>query len=256
MADIPLKKRLKAAAKAFKGTTRLPPQIDVASASELVAASFWIGTEQPVLNVPQSLLRMAGGYAYGSGNPMVQAMEQGIHALASFYEVVQPETLSEFYGPEYAAGETGANLPAYLLPWSISPDEATKAPYRVMGPASKETIEREYSRLTTIADSLDRVGYRPDRFGHIRGYVLRSNRGACFVVTGGKHRAAVLTQRQHDTIPVMFHPRYPRLLDTAQCDIWPRVASGTISPKLATRIAAVYMAGRQFPEAAPSPADK
>ncbi len=81
------------------------------------------------------------------------------------------------------------------------------------GPVSREKLSHTGNALQAVRQSLDRLGYRPDIGGWIRGYFLAHRSEFLFLVCGGQHRAAAWTALGEETIPVIFQPGYPRIVD-------------------------------------------
>ncbi|MEM7710952.1 MAG: hypothetical protein AAF264_09460 [Pseudomonadota bacterium] len=244
----PFGRRLKAASKAFRSKPNRFAEVTVATAGDLAAAAYRADRNGLVLTVPTAFLRMSGGYAYGPGHPMVQAVEAGPGPLQRFYDTVRPRTIVEQFDLSDMDGETGADRIAGHMPWFADRAAYAAGPpgYRFFGPMPAGTAEAEYARLVRIERSVRRIGYRPDIHSHISGSILCAGSKVAFIVLGGKHRAAILAHRGDTTVPVTFHPRYPRLLDTAQIDIWPTIRQGLMTKRLARAVAGAFVAGRHF----------
>ena len=243
-------KRVKTAWNVLRGRTQPRRDVTITDAENLMRMAFWSERDRPVLNVPPSMLRILGGYAYGPGHPMVQALREGrSRPLETFHRTVQPGTLSDFYDLRRMEDQPGAHSDPAAVPWHIDvPRDTARAKplYRFFGPPTPGLIETEMKRLVTVRESIGKNGYLPEKFGHIEGYILRDGDDACLMVSGGKHRAAVLADLEMPTIPIMFHPRYSRMIDTAQLPIWPRVANGSVAPDIARQIARTHIVGRTF----------
>lgn len=82
------------------------------------------------------------------------------------------------------------------------------------GPVSLEKVTATSEALFRVHESLKRNGYRPDFGGWIRGNFLFHGEEYLFLICGGQHRAAAWVALGHETIPVIFQPGYPRVVDT------------------------------------------
>jgi hypothetical protein len=234
--------------------TRLRPRrnVVVETAEDLVEFAHWI--ERPPLRmlVPPHLLRMQGGFVYGTTHPFVAAVNEGEPALRRFHALHQPRSICDYYGLR-GDNRTGCDLPPWEIPWygrsvrTPPPGELDLGPEHGVsfyGPVSDEKIALELRRLTGLRDAIERNGYDPDAYGDIEGYILSDGVGATFFIRGGKHRAAVLTARGEKRIPVAFRSSFPRLIHSADCTRWPLVRSGAMDFSLAKEILDVYIGGR------------
>jgi hypothetical protein len=233
---------------------RLKPfhEVTVQTAADLIELAHW--TERPALRllVPIHLLRMQGAFTYGPEHPFVAALNNGVESLESFYTAVRPKMITEFYG--IADGtRLGSSLPPWELPWygralrTPPPGEHGLSPEHGVsfyGPASAQKMALEMKRLESTRADITALGYDPDAYGNIEGYVLRHNDEACFFVRGGKHRTAALTAMGWTHIPVAFRSTFPRIVDTSQAEYWPLVRSGKIDINLAREILVLYTRGR------------
>jgi hypothetical protein len=104
------------------------------------------------------------------------------------------------------------------------------------GPVAEVFGEAELQRLRRLYASLNKYGYRPERFGHIAGFFLRGEDDYRFFVTAGIHRAAVLTAMGASTVAVQFHPRTARSVDLRDMENWPQVSRGEISAEVAEAV--------------------
>jgi hypothetical protein len=195
---------------------------------------------------------MQGAFVYGPDHPFVCALREGRPALERFYAACRPSCLAGFYDLD-RTGRVGEDLPTWEIPWygradrRPPPGELGLPPEHGIsfhGPVTAAKIDLELARLEALRKTLDEVGYAPDAYGDIEGYVIRHGPAACFFVRGGKHRAAVLAERETELIPVAFRSGFPRLVDSSQKDWWPLVRAGRIDPALAAELAACYVAGR------------
>lgn len=198
------------------------------------------------LDMPAPLLRLHGGFAFAGGwNPLVEGLVRGPGALAAYYERFRPADLPAFHFLDRES-DVGADLPPWALPWiawekhrppsaegGLDPAEHGVSYY---GPCSPQKVAFEHHRLSALRDSIERHGYRPDRYGHITGFLMLRGDAVRFFVRGGKHRAAVLAALGHPTVPVTMKPDWPPLVNRDQAAQWPLVAEGRISLDLALAV--------------------
>lgn len=201
---------------------------------------------QVPMELPMPLLRLHGSFAFAGGwNPLVEAVTAGPAGLAAFYRAFQPASVAEFYFLERKGG-VGAALPPWALPWlgwaahrppsaegGLDPASHGVSYY---GPCSAEKIAFEHDRLARLRGSIEAEGYRPDRFGHVEGFLMLRGAEARFFVRGGKHRAAVMAALGHATLPVIFKPGWPSVVNRDDADRWPLVAEGRMDAGLARAV--------------------
>ena len=103
-----------------------------------------------------------------------------------------------------------------------------------------KTIDREFiihhKRMQRVVRSIQKQGYRPDRYGDIQGYFIRLNGEYRFVINGGKHRATALASLGFKSIPVRMRPFFPRVIDCERVRDWPLVRSGEMSEDFALAV--------------------
>lgn len=222
-------------------------------------------TENQQYSIDVGSLRYFGGVCF---NPIqshfVRYLDEGESYLRKFYAIHKPKNILEkhflfdLYFPE-----PNSKLPLFLrLPWTItdlkeetymntflsSEEEGLNiAKYGVQhyGPVAEKKIKSEIRRLNNLLKSINRFGYKPELFeGHVRGYFLSDDvsliQKKVFLVTGGQHRAAVLSYLGKETIPVEFEPFSPRLIRLSDSANWHSVKYKKISQEAAIKIFLSY----------------
>lgn len=211
--------------------------------ARLATLPYWVG-RSPVIHMPVSLLVMQGALKFDCNHPFVRAINAGRPALERFYREFQPEDIAAMYGLTAATG--GGELPPWELPWLLRdrrppPGEkglAANDGVSYFGPCSARKIDLELRRLTRLADSIRRHGYRhrPIAAMHIAGHFLRRGDELRFFVRGGKHRTAALVALGYEHVPVRMRDTWPRLISRDQVDDWPLVQAGAMSRAVALKV--------------------
>jgi hypothetical protein len=98
-----------------------------------------------------------------------------------------------------------------------------------------DKARENFSRLTTLLESIEEHGYRPSSSpeGEIQGYFLRDRDAYRFIVRAGMHRTAVLSALGRDQIRATFRAGEPRTIDLTDLENWPQVRSGFYEPRIA-----------------------
>ncbi len=211
--------------------------------ARLATLPYWVG-RSPVIYMPASLLVMQGALKFDRNHPFVRAITDGRPALEHFYRQFQPKDIAAMYGLN--AKTDGAELPPWELPWLLRerrppPGElglAASDGVSYFGPCSARKIDLELRRLTRLAGSIRRHGYRrrPIASMHIAGHFLRRGDELRFFVRGGKHRTAVLVALGYAHVPVRMRSTWPRLVSRDQVDDWPLVHAGAMSRAVALEV--------------------
>jgi len=105
---------------------------------------------------------------------------------------------------------------------------------------SRAKLAAKVKALTTLVDSLARLGYRPEEFGFVRGYFLLRNSEYRFLLTEGTHRVSSLAALGYERIEVRLARRQAAVVDVADVDRWPHVRSGYCSRVLALQLVSRY----------------
>ncbi len=188
--------------------------------------------------VPSNQSVWGYGFRYAPDeHPWVAYLQNGDSVLDRFYAVYRPEDTLEAFCPALQPGsllEAGehrfTDSSIERAPWlypkrlGISPKDfageevngrfmGSEHGIQHKGPLSQEKLSAEANALQGVRQSLDRLGYRPDIGGWIRGYFLVHRSEFLFLVCGGQHRAAAWVALGEETIPVIFQPGYPRIVD-------------------------------------------
>ncbi|MEL7115839.1 MAG: hypothetical protein AAGP08_09650 [Pseudomonadota bacterium] len=219
---------------------------------EALRYAYWSERRPLRLELPTEMLRMPGAFAYHAGHPFFEALAEGDAALRRFYAGFQPRNLNEMYRLAMP-DEKGADLAQWEFPWRLY---APRTPPRGegglsakhgvahYGPCTETKIAQEMRRLTRTVKSIETKGFHPDRYGDIEGQLLTDGTRVCFLIMGGKHRAAALAHLGASHVPVRLRPGRMPLVDTRTPEAWPLVASGDVSARLAVAIAARYLEGQ------------
>jgi hypothetical protein len=204
-----------------------------------------------------ALDRCVGHLYFGFGrrgwNPFTQAVREYLahghwQSLEKYYREFQPQSLAEAYflrnRPRWGVLNERAPF-ARLKPWRASEilmSGHDGAGNQNFGPVTRRKFEQEARKYEAIAESVRKHGYRPERYGMIRGYFLIDQGGDyVFRITQGMHRTPVLDALGWDRIPVALDPLLPGCISLDTLRHWPRVADGTFSPELAA-----YLFRRHF----------
>ena len=177
-----------------------------------------------------------------SARELIAANRKGAAAiLRDYYEANQPESLYDcFYHSrhlEIAFEAKSKQRPPNLIipPWdamrrrNLQRLPTKKRVHPMIGPQNEAVISHHLDRYQAVGESIERYGYQPNFFGHIQGHVLDRGDDAVFVVTSGKHRAAVLAAMGMQSIPVVFKRNMPQAFCLGQRRYWPNVVNSIYS---------------------------
>ena len=200
------------------------------------------------LVIPIEILRMHGAFSYSGGiHPFIEALKRGAGALTEFYNAHTP---SDIVAGHFIDGEPQDAGPG-AVPWTASADLSirnstsekgldSRHGSALHGPCTKEKVALEMRRLRSVFQSIKRIGWRPDQYGHIRGIFLRNRDSYRFYIRTGKHRAAALAAAGFEQIQVTFSPNYPRVVDIRDSHAWPLVRRGQITEDIARAVFQCY----------------
>ncbi|MEE2025821.1 methyltransferase domain-containing protein [Alkalimonas mucilaginosa] len=106
------------------------------------------------------------------------------------------------------------------------------------GPQSDAQVLAELKRLRNLVMVISQEGYTPELKpdGYIRGYILKHQQDARFVVTAGQHRLAVMAALGFKSAMIKFQPGYERVIDSSEVQSWPLVKSGVYTEEQALAI--------------------
>jgi len=195
--------------------------------------------------LPSTLLRTWGAFGfYGGWNPMMPPLQNDTKTFRDFFKFFQPKDLSDMYflGEQFGPSSLGP----MELPWLFFSDRQPSLgenglrtdnyPSNFFGPSTSKMIDREFKRTQRVLQSIQKQGYRPDRYSDIRGYFLQLDGEYRFLVKGGKHRSTTLAHLGFKSIPVRMRPSYPRVIDGDRVGDWPLVRSGQMSEDFALAV--------------------
>jgi hypothetical protein len=218
-----------------------------ASDSPDIAEGLYYAGKSPVFMLPPEMLLLQGAHKFGPEHHFVAALSRGRSTLEQFYAGFAPKNLAQMYRLA-ETGLEGEGLEPWEIPWLKRkrepplPEAGLGAEHGVSyyGPCTPEKVDSEMNRLTSLVDSINSVGYRPDEHGHIKGQFLRSGNDFRFFVRGGKHRTAALVHLGHKRIPVAIREGWPRVIVQGTEREWPLVREGEVDAGLAAAIFSRY----------------
>jgi hypothetical protein len=197
------------------------------------------------LVLPSTMHRMMGAFGFHGGwNPMTLALRVDVEAFKDFFKFFQPKDLSEMYflgkqfGPISLSPE---NIP-WIFKYRQKPSRRENKlstnyyPSKLFGPSTSCNIDNEFKRMQLLVQSIQKQGYRPDKYGDIVGYFMQLDGEYRFFIHSGKHRAAALAFLGFESIPVRMRPLYPRVIDGDRAGDWPLVRSGQMSEDFALAV--------------------
>jgi hypothetical protein len=254
------------------------PPIDLRAVCNNPFSLPYYSEARPILiDVPMNLgrgLRVIP-LAPGTSHPMVRALTEGLRAskrdseitawLKSYYQAVQPGSAAEWLDLNQSESPELFSQPpwAVTMPWDVrTPDEWRTARegfvlsensaagismtisegWHFWGPVSDEKLGIEARRLEQLADSFIARGVvRHDGLdGDVRAVVLRTVDGSWrWQVTGGEHRAAVLSALGYKQIPA----RILQVVNREDIGVWPGVTSGVFTRDAALKVFDLVFAG-------------
>jgi hypothetical protein len=190
------------------------------------------------------------GFSYGltGWNPyretiseFTNGLDLPVHetALYRFYDRFRPETIADLLAD---GRPVSFKKPFGIWPWGndridADPDPAKKRlRFSRLREQSLKDIETHRLRLLLLFRYLQHEGYRPDRFGTIKGYFLINRaRERRFLVQAGNHRVALLALLGHKDVVVAHHVEYVESINEQDCQSWHYVENGECSEEEALR---------------------
>lgn len=190
--------------------------------------------------------------------------------LYKYYSIYKPENLYDFYfshkdpiiisKKETELLNQDINLYLQNSPWS---DKRQKVDFSQVnekglnrlhgvqhyGPVSAEKGTLEFNRLKNTYKSIACYGYKPEKFGYIKGYFLKYKEKYRFVISNGIHRAAVLAALNYNNLPVSFEQNFPKVLDYKDICNFPLVKEGIFTQQLSEQIFISYFDGNGLEKA-------
>lgn len=229
------------------------PRLSAADLTSLRELSVFRSTVPfPLIEVKTSALIDYTGVAYADpAHPHQLALhaQSGSAAFRQHFAKFQPGSLADLWDvadPELAnidASNFSTRGPFGTQDIAIKRPAGDCAHY---GPVSQEFVASEWSRLGGSQNAL-KGGYNPWRHwdGFLRGTVITDGERMRFLVTAGKHRAAVVA-KQLDTalVRLEWNPMYVPVVDTRRITDLPQVRASIWTPELATQVAQFFLKGR------------
>lgn len=231
------------------------PEQHGASLSEGLAVVFGDGDSNRVGTIPidDAVGHLYFGYGEQGWNPFSDAVRMYFATgqwslLRRYFEYFRPASLAEAYFCRGAAKfELLNEMSPYLRfkPWretEVLISGHSGEGNQNFGPVTDAKFRSETSRYESVLESIAKHGYRPDRYGHIKGYFLVDSESRwVFRVTQGFHRAAILDALSWHSIPVQLDAALPSVVHIDTLPYWPKVLDGRVTPSLAR-----YMFQRHF----------
>jgi hypothetical protein len=131
-----------------------------------------------------------------------------------------------------------------LSVWSLTPRGVQKSlsrlplkrtrPRQFIGPAPKDFIEADLTRLIGLYESIRHHGFAPEEFvaPPIKGYFLVRDDDYRFICRQGSHRLAVLACLGYPTVEVSLAPNVTPIVNYADLDWWTVAHGGLYSHAL------------------------
>lgn len=164
--------------------------------------------------------------------------------LKEFYDGYRPGTIGDVFHIDSAESPLLSLDMAgfFMLPWNVAYVFARDKDWHYSGPMDDEEGSLHFRRAIEVYESIRRGGYRPYEVNkqlhdvYPRGYFLKNDDRYRFVLGGGSHRVAALSQLGFGKVPVMFRDSHPRVIDIRDIHEWPQVRRKQISPADAHRV--------------------
>jgi len=209
---------------------------------------------RPVFSIPSRRLRYLGGIPFSPENHhFLRYYRNGLQSLRAYYHEHQPRDILERH---FLRTAKGRRVPDRWGPWLVEandrwlPGEGGLGPehgIQAFGPVSEEKLHLEASRLDRVLESISERGFRPEMGGFPRGYFLMDEDGDWVVIVRvGYHRVSAMVHLGFPTIPLQFHPDYPRVVRRKTWPDWPLVKDGSL-----TRDEALNVFDQYFNEVSP-----
>ncbi len=182
--------------------------------------------------------------------------------LEEFYNTCKPKNVADLFNLNRKLHNDLVQLPAtfFVFPWENADMEGKKKYYEksvkaetklrgkelslghgrgCFGPVSKERGELEVKTLVKLTKSIIRKGYlRGNKFDEdISASVLVNDSDYKYLISGGSHRAFVLSAIDYKLAPIRVLPRcVPAFIYRNEADWWPNVKSGLYTKNQALKI--------------------
>ncbi|MCT2536293.1 hypothetical protein NC661_13350 [Aquibacillus koreensis] len=160
--------------------------------------------------------------------------------LNRYYSAFQPKSLFEILLPNYKCNTETQDKHSFL-PWG-TPINMKAKNNQHFGPNSDTFTKNEFDRTIEIYKKIASEGYQPHRFrdGYIRGQFLKKYDDYRFMISGGQHRMAAISVLGFKTIEVKIQPKWEKLIDIEDINLWPNVQNGSFNKEEATNIFDAY----------------
>jgi hypothetical protein len=215
----------------FSGSKLDPTELCVGQAAIYAASDALV---VPISKITNSL---AQSYSTAGLNPLVRAARELKDGsidelnytkgfLFKYYSSFRPASAADLFGLNFPSLSA---IPPWdgIAPWYTRLDRTANAGIHI-GPKSSSEIAHEYRRTLAVMQSVQRYGYRPEKFedGSLRGYLVTREGDYRFILCGGLHRAAVLAALDHEEVTARFQPNRIWAVDRDQVTRWPQVGEG------------------------------
>lgn len=202
-------------------------EIDI---SLIESLSKYNSQDKILLSIPIGKCVTSVFWKLDESNPFIKSLQQqDINQLKEYYLRFQPNNVNELLAI-YLESDYGKQSPyAYVMPWETrSPRDIMRQRDKIVtkenkkegydnvglingghsdfGPVSSVKFEIEKKRIQTIYKSIKQQGYQENlkKDRGINGYFLMNQENKwCFYITGGKHRAYVLSALKYNKLPVV-----------------------------------------------------
>lgn len=208
------------------------------------------GSRAFTVRVEECVNRVNQSFSLDSGNPLVtmaSLLNQGCpdsdveETIYDFYNRHSIVCWGELLGLRLNAVEETPDMAiypfeAFRLPWEQLAHISHKT--LLYGPCPHDYCAKEVKRTGRLLHSIKQHGYSTAiQRDAIRGYILQAEGGRSrFVVKGGQHRVAVLAVLGIEEVMVEWQPGWNQVIRETDVDIWPHVAAGHISSRVALQV--------------------
>ncbi len=210
----------------------------------------------PVFAVPVDRLRYPGGIPYRpETHHFLMYYRSGIEALREYYRAHQPTNVLQRH---FLPSPAGKDVPDGWAPWLACQFDldlegecglGLEHGEQSHGPVSEQKLRLEARRLDAVLASISQRGLQYESGRLPRGDFLLGDDGEwAAVVREGFHRVAALVHLGFTTVPMRFHPSYPRVVPRSESPYWPMVVAGSLTEDEALAVFDRYVAN---PVAAP-----
>lgn len=206
----------------------------------------------PIIEVDTRSLIDFAGVPYASvlhPHQRAFAAADGRKSLSNHFSAFQPTSLAElwqlpdFFLERCDVSNFSVRGPFGRLPLKPGGQSGDCAHF---GPATESFISSEWQRLSMANESL-KVGYRPWSHwdGFLRGTFITDGVRNRFLITAGKHRAAVVSQRMSAVkVRLEWGANYVPVVDARRILDLPQVRASVWPPDVVRKVVEIMLKGR------------